>query len=168
MKKMGLGLGLVAAVVLSASATVAKADSVVLGNIDTNNCARAQSEVDLLNSRAVRVQTACQAGAFAGKNGEVYRYRLRTAAEVARNVRVGDRIRMANIDTDNCDAARSEIALLKSSAVSVAATCEAGEFRGKNGRFYNYRLHTTITVRASEAIRDQYDPRDEYSYDDSL
>lgn len=159
MKKMGLALGLILAA-MAASAGTAKADSVILGNIDTNNCSRAESEVDLLNSRAIEVKTYCQAGRFEGQNGRVYRYRLRTAVDVARNVRVGDRIKLGNIDTDNCEAARSEIALLKSPAVKVDAVCEAGTFRGKNGRFYDYRLHTTVTVLRASAIKDEYDPRD--------
>lgn len=166
MKKMGLVLGLVLAAT-AMNANTAKADSIVLGNIDTNNCSRAESEVRLLNSRATQVNTYCQVGAFEGKNGAVYRYRLRSAVDVARDVRVGDRIQFGNIDTDNCQAARSEILLLKSPAIAVNAVCEAGTFRGKNGRFYSYRLHTTITVRSSSAIKDEYDPRDG-EYDDQF
>jgi hypothetical protein len=153
MKKIGLGMGLVLASILTAGASAAQASEIQLGRIDTNNCAAAESEVNLLNSSDIRVDTYCEAGNFAGKNGRVYRYRLHTTADVPFRVYQNDRIQLGNIDTNNCEAARSEIALLKSPAVAVSAVCEAGYFAGRNGRVYNYRLHTTLTIRNMSAVR---------------
>jgi hypothetical protein len=62
--------------------TVYPGTTIQLGNIDTNNCDRARDMIALLDSRNVAIDTFCEAGAFAGHNGQIYRYRLNTTARV--------------------------------------------------------------------------------------
>lgn len=62
--------------------SVSPGQSITLASIDTNNCSAAQSEVKLLNSAQFSVISECEAGSFAGKNGQVYAYRLNTAVNI--------------------------------------------------------------------------------------
>ncbi len=56
--------------------------TIQLASIDTNNCAAAQSEINLLNSAQVAVSTYCEDGQFQGGNGQIYSQRLNTSIKV--------------------------------------------------------------------------------------
>lgn len=53
--------------------------TIQLASIDTHNCAYAVSEIKLLSSAQVTVVPTCEAGSFAGHNGEQYEFRVNTA-----------------------------------------------------------------------------------------
>jgi hypothetical protein len=64
---------------VTVSGDVAPGSQVKLAFIDTNDCARAQSEINLLNSAAVPISTECLGpGSYASNNGRTYAYRLVT------------------------------------------------------------------------------------------
>ncbi len=137
-------------IVLSA-ATFAKADQLQLNYIDTNNCTRAQNEVRLLRSFGVAVYADCSDYYYRGygsDQGGWYDYRLTTVIDVAGPIYAGVPVRMNDIDTNDCTFAQHEISLLNSRNVRVDAVCSPYIYEGypsSNGRFYNYRLYTTIT-----------------------
>ncbi len=129
--------------VLALCASAAQADVVRLANIYTNECGHIQSEVQLLNAPNVQVTTSCMAGGF-WNAGNYYDYQVQTYVEVPYSVSPGTAISLGNIDTNDCERARSMIALLDSQSAAVDTYCESGAFAGHNGQVYPYRLNTTL------------------------
>lgn len=148
MKKMILAFISLLALGMTAAA---QADSIQLGFIDTNDCARAQNEISLLNSAAVQVAAVCSdyaQGAYVSNNGQAYDYRLYTTVTIAGTIASGTVIQLAHIDTNNPAFAQSEVALLNSSAAQVDVQVQGpGSFAANNGQVYAYRLYTTVTVK---------------------
>lgn len=134
---------LVLASALALCASVAQADVIRLANIYTNECGHIQSEVNLLNAPNVHVSSSCMAGGF-WNAGNYYSYQVQTYVEVPYSVYPGMAISLGNIDTNDCERARSMIALLDSSNAGIDTYCEAGAFAGHNGQVYPYRLNTTV------------------------
>jgi len=132
-------------------AAAAQADSVTLGNIDTNDCGRAQNEISLLSNAQVQVAAACsEAGSFVSNSGETYQYRLYTTVTVAGSLASGSVIQLANIDTNNPAYAQSEVQLLNSATsqgVVQSTLLGPGSFPANNGQVYTYRITTTVTVK---------------------
>jgi hypothetical protein len=145
MKKLVL---FTASVLATFAASMAHADSIQLANIDTNDCGRAQNEVNLLNGPKASVSTQCIGpGSFQGNNGEVYEYRLLTTLTVDGPIYSGQQIQTNNIDTNDCSLAVTEVSLLSGTAAQVSPDCEGpSSFQGGNGQFYSYRVYTTITI----------------------
>ncbi len=129
----------------------AKAAQIPLNFINTNDCARARHEVMLLNSPSVQVYAECSRYIYRGfgsDQGGWYNYRLTSVAHVQGRVRVGERVRMNDINTNDCAWAKREISLLKSSTVRVQAVCSPYIYQGygsRQGGWYNYRLYTSIS-----------------------
>jgi predicted aconitase len=142
---------LVLASVLTLAASVAQADSIQLNMIDTNFCERARNEVSVLSSAQVPVIATCSPyGYYRSDDGRVFNYRVYTTVEVPGPVYQGQSIQLNFIDTNDCYRAQREIMLLNSAQVQVSAVCSDYVFQGyrsDNGRLYNYRLYTTITLR---------------------
>ncbi len=128
----------------------AKASQIQLNYIDTNDCRRAQHEVSLLNSASVQVYAECSRYIYRGygsDQGGWYNFRLTTVVHTPYRVRRGERVRMNDIDTNDCAWAKREISLLNSATVRVRAVCSPYIYQGygsDQGRRYNYRLYTTI------------------------
>jgi len=146
-------LSLFVAAILSLAAAVASADVIRLNDIDTNDCVRARQEVRLLRTRDVRVRAECSPYAYRGypsNNGRYYDYRLYTSVEIPYNTYPGEQIQLNDIDTNNCSWARNEISILNlRNQVRVTAVCSPYSYQGyrsDNGRYYNYRLYTTMTI----------------------
>lgn len=135
--------------VLGASA--AHAGEIRLNFINTNDCARAQSEVMLLNSPQTHVTAVCQGpGYFPSDNGMVYAFRLFTTVEVPGPLSPGMVFRLNDIDTNDCTWAQSEIQLLNSARIRVEAECSPYTYHGypsNNGQWYDYRLFTTLVLQ---------------------
>ncbi len=143
---------ILASLVVSGFSMATQADQMRLNDINTDNCGRAQHEVRLLQTRSVRVDADCSAYVYRGYRsaaGRYYNYRLYTTI-AAPDLRPGVRVKLNDIDTDNCVWARSEVSLLNTRSARISAVCSPYVYRGyrsDNGRYYNYRLYTTLSVR---------------------
>ena len=63
-------------------------------------------------------------------------------------------IQLADINTNDCNRAQSQISLLNSQQVAVTAVCSDYLYQGypaSNGRIYNYKMFTTITILGAVA-----------------
>ncbi len=149
MKKLSIML----AVLFAIGSSVAHADSIRLNDIDTNDCAKAQYEVNILNlpRAGIQVMTQCSPYIYMGypsNNGRVYNYRLYTTVNFPGPIYPGQSFRLNDIDTNDCAWAQNEISILNSPQFRVTAVCSPYVYMGypsDNGRVYNYRLYTTVT-----------------------
>jgi hypothetical protein len=58
-----------------------------------------------------------------------------------------DLVALNFIDTNDCERARNEVALLNSTDIRVEPVCSTpGAYASNNGRAYTYRLYTLVTV----------------------
>jgi hypothetical protein len=148
MKKMTLAF---ASLLVLSMAAAAQADTINLGNIDTNDCTRAQSEVSLLSKAQVQVSATCsEAGSFVSNSGETYQYRLYTTLTIDGALASGTVVQLANIDTNNPAFAQSEVQLLNSDTsqgVVQSTLLGPGSYPANNGQVYTYRITTTVTVK---------------------
>jgi hypothetical protein len=137
---------------LALAAAQVKADSIQLNDIDTNDCVKAQKEVSLLNVSGITISSQCSAyspSGYSSSQGKQYDYRLTSYLTVDGDLPSGTTIQLNDIDTNNCAWAQSEIVLLSSPKVQVEAQCSPysqGGYKSSSGRYYDYRLYTTITI----------------------
>ncbi len=145
MKKLSLAL----ASILLISGSQAMADTFNLGDINTDNCAKAQSEVMILNTAAVKVSAICsEPGSFPSTTAQINRYQLYTTITTTDTLKVGQTLHLNDIGTNDCSYAQSIFASLNSNQYSVLTFCTpAGKYLSDNGRMYNYRVFTSITVK---------------------
>ena len=123
-----------------------------LNDIDTNYCEAAKNEVMLLNSPSTLVSSVCSPyskGGYKSVEGDFYDYRLFTTVTVVGTVEKDAKIRLNDIDTNNCVRAKKEIDLLSKPPYKVNTLCSEylkGGYKADNGKFYDYRLSSWITV----------------------
>lgn len=147
MKKVSLVFASLFAVMASAQAS-----TVSLNYVDTNDCARSQKLFSMLNKADAQVTATCSdylQGGYSSDNGRAYDYRLYTTVTTDAPIVANQTIQLNFINANECEGIQKQVSLLNSSQVKVTAECSPYVFQGyraNNGKLYNYRLYTSITV----------------------
>jgi len=149
MKKL-ITSAILTAILLSAAAQAGQ--QVQLANINTNNCQGVRGEIQLLSTPEVVVNAVCSEyipQGYRSTDGKFYDYRVYTTVEIPGYLSPGQTFQLGNINTNNCERAQRLISMLSTRSVMVNPSCSEYIHQGYpsgNGRSYDYRLYTHVTV----------------------